>query len=47
VFAVLYWPPLRAALGTGPIAPWLIGLAALGAPVLFLADLAQKQLAAG
>jgi sodium/potassium-transporting ATPase subunit alpha len=47
VFAVLYWPPLRAALGTGPIAPWLIGLAALGAPVLFLADLARKQLAAG
>ena len=46
VFAALHWPPLRAALGTGPIEPWFIGLAALGAPVLFLADLTRKRLAA-
>jgi len=45
VFAALYWPPLRAALGTGPVEPWIIGLAALGAPVLFLADLMRKRLA--
>jgi sodium/potassium-transporting ATPase subunit alpha len=45
VFAALYWPPLRVALGTGPIEPWFIGLAALGAPVLFLADLVRKRLA--
>ena len=45
VFAALYWPPLRAALGTGPVEPWVIGLAALGAPLLFLADLMRKRLA--
>ena len=44
VFAALYWPPLRVALGMGPIEPWFIGLAALGAPVLFLADLMRKRL---
>ena len=42
--SVLYWPPLGAALGTGPIAPWLVGLAALGGPVLFLVDWTRKQL---
>ena len=47
VFAALYWPPLRAALGTGPIEPWFIALAALGAPVLFLADLVRKRLGHG
>ena len=36
-------PPLGAALGTGPVAPWLAGLAALGAPVLFLADWGRKR----
>jgi sodium/potassium-transporting ATPase subunit alpha len=46
-FAVLYWPPLGTALGTGPVAPWLVGLAALGAPVLFLADVARKRVAFG
>jgi magnesium-transporting ATPase (P-type) len=45
VFAALYWPPLRAALGTGPVEPWIIGLAALGAPLLFGADLMRKRLA--
>jgi sodium/potassium-transporting ATPase subunit alpha len=41
--AVLYWPPLSRALGTGPIAPWLVGLAALGGPVLFFADWMRKR----
>jgi sodium/potassium-transporting ATPase subunit alpha len=44
-FAVLYWAPLAAVLQTGPVAPWLVALAALGAPVLFLVDLARKRLA--
>jgi len=44
VAAALHWPPLRAALGTGPVPPALVGLAALGAPVVFLADLARKRL---
>ena len=42
-WAVLYWPPLSRTLGTGPVSPWLVGLAALGAPLLFLADLARKR----
>jgi len=42
--AVLYWPPLAATLGTGPVAPWLAVLAALGGPVLFLVDWRRKQL---
>jgi sodium/potassium-transporting ATPase subunit alpha len=41
----LYWPPLGAALGTGPVAPWLVGLAALGGPIVFLADLVRKRAA--
>jgi sodium/potassium-transporting ATPase subunit alpha len=44
-FAVLYWPPLSLALGTGPLAPWLVALAALGGPVLFLADGVRKRIA--
>jgi sodium/potassium-transporting ATPase subunit alpha len=44
--AVVYLPPLGRALGTGPIPPWLLGLAALGVPVLFLADWLRKRLAA-
>lgn len=43
--AALYWPPLAELLGTGPAAPWLVGLAALGAPLVFGADLARKRLA--
>jgi sodium/potassium-transporting ATPase subunit alpha len=43
-FAVLYWPPLGSMLATGPVAPRLVALAALGAPILFLADLARKRL---
>ena len=45
-FGVPYWPPLAAVLGTGPAAPWLVALAALGAPFVFLADFARKRLAA-
>jgi hypothetical protein len=41
--AVLYWPPLSQGLGTGPIAPCLVGLAALGGPVLFFADWMRKR----
>jgi len=41
--AVVYLPPLSRALGTGPLPPWLLGLAALGAPVLFLADALRKR----
>ena len=44
--AVVYLPPLGRALGTGPIPAWLLGLAALGASVLFLADWLRKRLAA-
>jgi sodium/potassium-transporting ATPase subunit alpha len=44
-FAVLYWAPVGAVLATGPVAPWLVAVAALGAPILFLADLARKRLA--
>jgi sodium/potassium-transporting ATPase subunit alpha len=43
VVAVVYLPPVGRALGTGPIQPWLVGLAA---PVLFLADWLRKRLAA-
>ena len=43
--AVVHVPPVSRALGTGPIPPWLLGLAALGAPVLFLADWLRKCLA--
>jgi sodium/potassium-transporting ATPase subunit alpha len=41
--AVVYFPPLGRVLGTGPVPPWLLGLAALGAPVLFLADWLRKR----
>ncbi len=46
VAAVVYLPPVGRALGTGPIPPWLLGLAALGAPVLFVADWLRKRVAA-
>jgi sodium/potassium-transporting ATPase subunit alpha len=44
--AVVYVPPVGRALGTGPIPGWLLGLAALGAPVLFMADWLRKRLVA-
>jgi sodium/potassium-transporting ATPase subunit alpha len=43
--AVVCLPPLSLAVSTGPIPPWLLGLATLGAPVLFLADWLCKRLA--
>jgi sodium/potassium-transporting ATPase subunit alpha len=42
-FAVPFWPPLARVLGTGPVAPWLVAVAALGGPLVFLADLARKR----
>ncbi|MBI4957007.1 MAG: cation-transporting P-type ATPase [Myxococcales bacterium] len=44
-FAALYVPPVARALGTGPAAPWLVALAALGAPLVFGADWLRKRLA--
>ena len=44
--AVVYVPPLGRALGTGPISPGLLGVAALGAPVVLLADWLRKRVAA-
>jgi sodium/potassium-transporting ATPase subunit alpha len=44
-WGVLYWPPLAAVLGTGPVAFWIYALAWLGIPLLFLLDLARKRLA--
>ena len=41
--AALYVPPVAAALGTGPAAPALVALAALGAPLLFGLDLLRKR----
>ncbi len=43
-FGILYWSPLSAALGTGRAAPWLVAVAALGAPLLFAFDWARKRL---
>ncbi len=44
VAGVLYWPALHDALGTAPVAPWLVALASLGAPLLFSVDLVRKRL---
>ena len=41
--AAIYWPPLWRALGTGPLPSWAVALAAAGAPLLFLVDLARKR----
>jgi sodium/potassium-transporting ATPase subunit alpha len=43
-WAVLYFPPLARAIGTGPVAPPFVALAALGCPLLFGLDLARKRL---
>ena len=43
--AVGSFPAVGHALGTGPISPSLLGIAALGAPLLFLADWLRKRLA--
>ena len=42
----LYVPQVSARLGTGPVAIEMLALAALGAPVLFLVDLARKRVSA-
>jgi sodium/potassium-transporting ATPase subunit alpha len=42
--AVVYLPSLGRVLGTGPLSPALLALAALGAPVLFLTDFLRKRL---
>jgi sodium/potassium-transporting ATPase subunit alpha len=41
-WAILYFPPLQAVLGTGPVDWRLYALAALGIPLIFLLDLARK-----
>jgi uncharacterized BrkB/YihY/UPF0761 family membrane protein len=41
--AAATWPPLFRALGTGPLPAWALSLAATGAPLVFLADLARKR----
>ncbi len=43
VAAALYFPPLSRALGTGPVSPWLLALAALGAPLMLFADAARRR----
>lgn len=44
-WAVLYFPPLSRAIGTGPVSPGLVALAALGCPIFFGLDLLGKRLA--
>ncbi len=45
-FAALYWPPLSRVLGTAPLPLGWVALAAVGAPLFFLADLGYKRLRA-
>jgi sodium/potassium-transporting ATPase subunit alpha len=42
-WAILYASPVRAVLGTAPVAPWMYALAWLGAPVLFGVDHLRKR----
>jgi sodium/potassium-transporting ATPase subunit alpha len=42
-FAALYWPPLSRVVGTAPVPVGWIALAAVGAPLFFLADLGCKR----
>jgi sodium/potassium-transporting ATPase subunit alpha len=42
-WAVLYFPPVQAVLGTAPVPYSMYALAWLGAPFLFCADLARKR----
>ncbi|HEU5072965.1 MAG TPA: cation-transporting P-type ATPase [Polyangiaceae bacterium] len=42
-YCVLYVPPVADVLQTGPVEPWVYGLAALGAPLIFCADYARKR----
>ncbi len=43
-WAVLYFPPLSAAIGTGPVSPKFVVLAAMGCPIFFALDLLAKRL---
>jgi len=43
-WAILYWPPLARALGTGPVAPEIYGLAWLGIALIFAVDYLRKML---
>ena len=43
-FAVLYWPPVSSFLGTAPVAPHFVALAALGAPLFWGVDTLRKRL---
>jgi len=43
-WALLYWPPLQALLGTGPVAVEFYLLAWLGIPLLFGLDLLRKRM---
>jgi sodium/potassium-transporting ATPase subunit alpha len=44
VAVVLTVPLVQEALGTAPVAPWLVALSAVGAAVLLVADIARKRL---
>ena len=43
-YALLYVPEVASVLQTGPVEPWVYGLAALGAPLIFCADYVRKRL---
>ncbi|MEZ6060870.1 MAG: cation-transporting P-type ATPase [Planctomycetaceae bacterium] len=43
-WAILYFPPAREFLRTGPVAPEIYALAFLGIPLIFLLDLLRKRL---
>jgi len=45
-WAVLYFPPLCRAIGTGPVASGFVALAALGFPLFFAIDTLSKRLRA-
>ena len=45
-WAVLHFAPLSNALGTGPVAPMFVALAALGCPLFWAVDFAAKRLRA-
>lgn len=42
-WAVLYFPPLSGAIGTGPVTPGFVALAALGCPLFFALDSLSKR----
>ena len=42
-YCVLYVAPVANVLQTGPVEPWVYGLALLGAPLIFAADYVRKR----